>query len=103
MKVARIGYVRVSRLEQNPKRQLERVALDRVFTDEMSGKDTKHPELDTLLAFIREGDTVVVYSIDRLARNLDDLTKLVLDLTQRGIKIEFLKGGFEVHRYENVR
>ena len=93
MKGVRIGYVRVSSLEQNPKRQLEGLALDRVFTDKVSGKDTKRPELDALLAFIREGDKVVVHSMDRLARNLDDLRKLVQDLTQRGIKIEFLKEG----------
>jgi DNA invertase Pin-like site-specific DNA recombinase len=48
-----------------------------VFTDKASGKDTRRPELERLLAFVREGDTVVVHSMDRLARNLDDLRRLV--------------------------
>lgn len=56
-----------------------------------SGKDTRRPELERLLAFVREGDTVVVHSMDRLARNLDDLRRLVQGLTQRGVRIEFLK------------
>ena len=64
---------------------------NRVFTDKASGKDTQRPELDALLIFVREGDTVVVHSMDRLARNLDDLRRLVAGLTKRGIRIEFLK------------
>jgi DNA invertase Pin-like site-specific DNA recombinase len=78
-------------LDQNPERQLDQVNLDRIFTDKASGKDTSRPQLAELLAFIREGDTVVVHSMDRLARNLDDLRKLVQQLTQRGVCVEFLK------------
>ncbi len=91
MKGQRIGYARVSSFDQNPERQLESVRVDRVFTDKASGKDAKRPELDRLLAFVREGDTVVVHSMDRLARNLDDLRRIVQGLTQRGILIEFVK------------
>lgn len=91
MQGQRIGYVRVSSLDQNPERQLEHVQVDKVFTDKASGKDTKRPELDNLLAFVREGDTVVIHSMDRLARNLDDLRRLVQQLTKRGIRIEFVK------------
>ena len=69
----RIGYIRVSSFDQNPERQLDQVPLDKVFTDKASGKDTKRPELEALLSFVREGDTVVVHNMDRLARNLDDL------------------------------
>jgi len=87
----RIGYVRVSSFDQNPERQLEQIQVDKVFTDKASGKDTRRPELERLLAFVREGDTVVVHSMDRLARNLDDLRRLVQGLTQRGVRIEFLK------------
>lgn len=87
----RIGYRRVSSYDQNPERQLEGVQVDRLFTDKVSGKDTRRPELDRLLAFVREGDTVVVHSMDRLARNLDDLRRLVQGLTGRGIRIEFVK------------
>ena len=89
----RIGYVRVSSFDQNPERQLEHVQVDRVFTDTASGKDTQRPELERLLAFVREGDTVVVHSMDRLARNLDDLRRLVQKLTRRGVGIEFVKEG----------
>ena len=87
----RIGYVRVSSVEQNPDRQLEGASVARIFTDKASGKDTQRPELDRLLAFVREGDTVVVHSMDRLARNLDDLRRIVQDLTKRGMCIEFVK------------
>ncbi|MBG6218727.1 DNA invertase Pin-like site-specific DNA recombinase [Arthrobacter sp. CAN_A6] len=87
----RIGYVRVSSLDQNPQRQLEGIELDRVFTDKASGKDTKRPELENLLVFVREGDTLVVHSMDRLARNLDDLRALVQKLTRKGVRVEFLK------------
>jgi DNA invertase Pin-like site-specific DNA recombinase len=86
----RIGYVRVSTLEQNEKRQLEGQLLDRVFTDKASGRDTAHPQLTELLQFARDGDTVVVHRMDRLARNLDDL-RLVQGLTRKGVRVEFVK------------
>jgi DNA invertase Pin-like site-specific DNA recombinase len=89
----RIGYIRVSSLDQNPERQLEGVATDRVFTDKASGKDAQRPQLEELLKFVREGDTVLVHSMDRLARNLDDLRRIVQDLTRRGIRVEFVKEG----------
>jgi len=91
MKGQRIGYVRVSSFDQNPERQLEQVQVDRVFTDKASGKDTHRPQLDAVLAFARDEDTVVVHSMDRLARNLDDLRKIVQSLTKRGVRIEFVK------------
>src|SRR3546814_9008303 len=91
MKGQKIGYVRVSAFDQNVDRQLDGIALDRVFTDRASGKDVGRPQLAALLSFIREGDTLVVHSMDRLARNLDDLRKLVQWLTRQGIRIEFVK------------
>lgn len=87
----RVGYVRVSSTEQNTDRQLAGVGVDRVFTDKVSGKDTARPSLDELLAFVRAGDTVVVHSMDRLARNLDDLRRLVRLLTAKGVGISFVK------------
>ena len=87
----RIGYVRVSTFDQNPERQLEGTPVTRIFTDKASGKDTQRPQLEALLGFARTGDTVVVHSMDRLARNLDDLRRIVRTLTQRGISIEFVK------------
>lgn len=87
----RIGYIRVSTIDQNTDRQLEGVQLDRTFTDKASGKDVQRPQLEAMLAFARDGDTVLVHSMDRLARNLDDLRRIVKELTGRGIKIEFIK------------
>jgi DNA invertase Pin-like site-specific DNA recombinase len=89
----RIGYVRVSTLDQNEQRQLEGHVLDRVFTDKASGRDIARPHLNELLRFAREGDTVVVHSMDRLARNLDDLRSLVQKLTRKGVRVEFVKEG----------
>ena len=91
MKGQRIGYIRVSSFDQNPERQLEHARLDKVFTDTASGKDTHRPALEQLLAYVREGDTVIVHSMDRLARNLDDLRRLVQTFTRSGIRVEFLR------------
>lgn len=87
----RVGYVRVSTSDQNADRQLQGIALDRVFSDAASGRDASRPQLDQLLAFVREGDIVVVHSMDRLARNLLDLRRLVETLTQKGVSVEFVK------------
>jgi DNA invertase Pin-like site-specific DNA recombinase len=89
----RIGYVRVSTLDQNEQRQLEGQALDRVFMDKASGRDTARPQLVELVRFARDGDAVVVHSMDRLARNLDDLRSLVQKLTAKGVRVEFVKEG----------
>lgn len=87
----RIGYIRVSSLDQHEDRQLEGIDVAKTFTDKASGKDTKRPQLETLMSFVRTGDTVVVHSMDRLARNLDDLRRIVQTLTGRGVRIEFVK------------
>jgi DNA invertase Pin-like site-specific DNA recombinase len=87
----RVGYIRVSSLDQNTDRQLDGLELDKVFTDKASGKDTKRPQLAAMLDYIREGDVLVVHSMDRLARNVDDLRKIVQDLTGKGIQVEFVK------------
>jgi DNA invertase Pin-like site-specific DNA recombinase len=87
----RIGYVRVSTLDQNTDRQLDQVAVDRVFTDRASGRDAGRPQLQALLAYARDGDTVVVHSMDRLARNVDDLRRLVQEQTRRGVRVQFIK------------
>jgi len=89
----RIGYVRVSSLEQNPQRQLEGIPLDRTFTDTASGKDARRPQLEALLGYARDADTVFVHSMDRLARNLDDLRRIVRALTGRGARVEFVAEG----------
>lgn len=90
-KVQRVGYLRVSAEDQKTDRQLEGVELDRTFAEKASGKDTHRPQLEAMLAYVRQGDTVVVHSMDRLARNLDDLRRLVRELTGRGVSVEFVK------------
>lgn len=87
----RIGYRRVSTLDQNTARQLEGETLDRVFEDQLSGKDLNRPQLQALLHHVREGDTVVVHSLDRLGRNLVDLRTLIDGLTKRGVAVQFIK------------
>jgi DNA invertase Pin-like site-specific DNA recombinase len=89
----RVGYVRVSSVDQNTSRQLDGVELDRVFTDHASGGTTNRPALAEALAFVRDGDCLVVHSMDRLARNLDDLRRIVRELTERGVSVEFVKEG----------
>jgi DNA invertase Pin-like site-specific DNA recombinase len=89
----RVGYIRVSTQEQNPDRQLDGIPLDRVFSDRASAKDTLRPGLQEMLTFIREGDVLIVHSMDRLARNLNDLRTLVLHLTKLGVRVEFIKEG----------
>jgi DNA invertase Pin-like site-specific DNA recombinase len=86
-----VGYIRVSSIDQNTERQLDGMTLDKTFTDKASGKDTKRPQLERALEFLREGDTLVVHSMDRLARNLDDLRRVVLGLTKKGVKAQFVK------------
>ncbi|MBF6302761.1 recombinase family protein [Nocardia amamiensis] len=87
----RVGYVRVSAVDQNTVRQLDGIAVERTFVDKASGKDTARPKLEELIGFVRDGDTVIVHSMDRLARNLDDLRHLVRLLTGKGVRVEFVK------------
>jgi DNA invertase Pin-like site-specific DNA recombinase len=87
----RVAYTRVSSLDQNVDRQLDGITVERTFTDTASGKDTHRPQLAALLGFVRDGDTVIVHSMDRLARNLDDLRRLVRELTARGVAVQFVK------------
>lgn len=87
----RIGYIRVSTVYQNTDRQLEGMILDKTFAEKASAKDTHRPKLQELIQFVRAGDTVVVHSMDRLARNLDDLRSIVKTLTSKGVAVEFSK------------
>ncbi|WP_018125241.1 recombinase family protein [Desulfovibrio oxyclinae] len=88
-----IGYVRVSTVVQNTERQLEKVELDRVFEEKASAKDTKRPQLQECMKYVREGDTLHVHSIDRLARNLQDLESIVNTLNGKGVHVHFHKEG----------
>lgn len=91
MKGQRVGYIRVRTADQNPERQLADIQLDRIFADKASGATTDRLQLIELLNYIREGDTVVVHTIDRLARSLVHLRELVDKITAKGATIEFLK------------
>jgi len=87
----RIGYIRVSTLIQNTERQLAGLNLDKVFEDKKSGKDTERPKLQEMIAYVRKGDTVLVHSIDRLARNLQDLQNVVRQMNDKGVTVQFVK------------
>ena len=87
----RVGYIRVSSFDQNTDRQLEGIKLDKKFTDKASGKDINRPAFTELLNYVREDDLVIVHSMDRLARNLDDLRKTVQKLNAQKVQIQFIK------------
>lgn len=88
----RVGYVRVSTADQNDARQVHDLDVEKLFTDKASGKSTsERPQLRAMLDFVREGDLVMIHSMDRLARNLDDLRSLVRSLNAKGVQVEFLK------------
>jgi DNA invertase Pin-like site-specific DNA recombinase len=86
-----IGYIRVSTTDQNTARQevlMQELVVDQVFIDRMSGKNTDRPELKRMMAFVREGDTVIVESISRFARNTKDLLELVEELARK--RVDFI-------------
>jgi DNA invertase Pin-like site-specific DNA recombinase len=87
----RIGYIRVSTIDQNTERQLDGIELDKTFLDKASGRDTKRPQLELMMSFVRSGDTVFIHSMDRLGRNLDDLRRIVQTLTSKGVRVQFVK------------
>ena len=87
----RVGYVRVSTADQNTDRQLDGVDVDRTFVDKASGKNTDRAALQECLGYLREGDELVVHSMDRLARSLVDLRNVVDALVARGVRVTFDK------------
>lgn len=92
----RFGYARVSTKEQNLDRQLDQLAaanVDRVFSDKISGAKESRPELDKMLSMLREGDTVIVCSYDRLARSSKQLFDLAERFNANGIALVSLKEG----------
>lgn len=84
-----VGYIRISTVDQNIARQevmMREMGVEKVFIDRLSGKNTDRPELKKMMAFVRQGDTVVVESISRFARNTRDLLELVEQLTAKGVE-----------------
>lgn len=94
----KIGYVRVSTVDQHTERQLSELKLDRVFTEHASGKNVGgRPALQEMIAFIRDGDEVYVHSMDRLARNLRDLLSLVEKINGKGVTLHFVTENLSFH------
>lgn len=88
-----IGYIRFSSVDQDMAQQLEGINLNKTFIDKCSGKDTNRPQLKLMLDFVQEGDTLYVHSMDKLARNLGDLRKIINDLANKGVEVKFVKEG----------
>lgn len=86
-----IAYIRVSTVDQNTDRQLDGMTFDKVFTDKLSGSDTNRPQLLAMMEWARAGDVVHVHSIDRLARSMADLLKIVADFNVKGVHVKFHK------------
>lgn len=97
-----IGYTRVSTVEQNTERQ-DLGAVERMFTDKASGKNLERPQLQAMLDYIRSGDTVKVYSIDRLARSTKDLLELVAVITGKGCRLEFVSDNLQFGGADDAR
>jgi len=97
----RLGYIRVSTVDQNPDRQLIDIQLDKKFIEYASAKSIERPQLKLLLEFIREKDIVFVHSMDRLARNLMDLRGLVKTIIDKGAEIRFIKENISFNGQES--
>ena len=90
----KVGYIRVSTIEQNTESQkslLQDFKLDKVFEEKVSGKNTQRPQLQALLEYVREGDTVYVKDLSRLARNTKDLLDIVECLNNKGVGLFSIK------------
>lgn len=86
----KVGYVRVSTVEQNPARQLElmsQLGVEKVYTDKVSGKNTERPEFKEMMSFLREGDVLFIESFSRLSRSTKDLLATVSELTEKGVNL----------------
>lgn len=86
----KVAYVRVSSVDQNEARQiegLEKFGIEKWFTEKISGKDTNRPQLQSMLDFVREGDTVYIHDFSRLARSTKDLLDIVEKLNSKGVHL----------------
>lgn len=89
-----IGYARVSTSDQNYELQVEQLknyGCNKIYSEKKSGKDTGRPELKRALEYLRKGDKLVVYKIDRLARSIRDLHNITYELQEKGIGVAFIK------------
>jgi DNA invertase Pin-like site-specific DNA recombinase len=92
-----IGYKRVSSVDQNEARQLEGSELDKVFIDKVSGKDNDRPQLQAMLDYVRDGDVILVHSLDRIGRNLVHIKALIEEITGKGVEVRFIKENLFFH------
>lgn len=98
--MAKIGYVRVSTKEQNTDRQeiaLRDIDMDRMYIEKLSGANRSRPELDKMLEYVREGDTVYIESLSRLARSTKDLLNLMDAFTRKQVNLVSLKENFDTN------
>lgn len=95
--MSNIAYIRVSTLEQNTARQegaFKGLKIDKYFEEKVSVKNIKdRPELNKMMDYVREGDTVIVESISRFGRSLPDLISLIQQLNDKGVQFKSLKEG----------
>jgi DNA invertase Pin-like site-specific DNA recombinase len=89
--MATINYIRVSSITQNTDRQLVGVNCDKEFVDKCSGKNTNRPEFQAMIEYVREGDTINIHELSRLARNTQDLLNIVQSMNDKGVTIKFIK------------
>lgn len=97
----RIGYKRVSSVDQNTDRQLPELQLDRIVEDKASGKSIDRPGLRELISYAREGDVIYVHSLDRLARNLKDLIEIVNQLKAKKVELITIKENLTFNQSNN--
>ncbi|OBX49649.1 recombinase family protein [Moraxella nonliquefaciens] len=96
-----VGYIRVSSIDQNTDRQLDGLSLDRVFIDKITGSTKERPQLQQMLDYVRYGDMVIVHSLDRLARNFDDLLAIIKELNQKGVSFKSLQENITINATGN--
>ena len=101
MNSQRIAYKRVSTHDQSTNRQLDGMEFDKIFEEKISGKNRNRPQLEAMLQYVREGDQVYVHSMDRLARNLNDLLALVKQITDKGCSLHFVSQSLEFSKDSN--
>lgn len=97
----KVGYVRVSSVDQNLSRQLDGIELDKVFEEKVSGSTRQREQLNRCLEFVREGDTLYVHAMDRLARNLKDLLNIVHELNDKLVTVKFVTENLEFGGKDN--
>lgn len=98
----KIGYIRVSTTDQNPDRQLEGIELDKKFIDFASARSTDRPQFKAMMDYVRDGDIVIVHSMDRLARNLGDLRSIVKELVSQNVQVQFVKENLVFNGLDNA-